>query len=139
MSRIGGDDEDTFPNSSKLDSQTTAREMTQERLVQPEVGNQDRAVLNKSTYCQQHLFHKSWAVSPIRISTKGFTDSNIITIVLVCVLWLFLYRQCVQIVNKKQKKKLSYFALFFPFVVVSKEASTTFLQVSIVSKFKTLI
>lgn len=78
MSRIGGDDEDTFPNSSKLDSQTTAREMTQERLVQPEVGNQD--------YCQQHLFHKSWAVSPIRISTKGFTDSNIITIVLVCVL-----------------------------------------------------
>lgn len=65
MSRIGADDEDTFPNSSKLDSQTTARQMTQERLVQPEVGNQDRAVLNKNTSCQQHLFHKSWPVSPI--------------------------------------------------------------------------
>ncbi len=34
MSGISGDDEDTLPDSSELDSQTTAREMTQERFVQ---------------------------------------------------------------------------------------------------------
>lgn len=36
MSRIGGDDEDTLPDSSKLDSQTTAGQKTQERFVQQE-------------------------------------------------------------------------------------------------------
>lgn len=33
MSRIGGDDEDAFPNSGKLDSQTTAGQTTQAKLV----------------------------------------------------------------------------------------------------------
>lgn len=31
MSRIGGDDEDTFPDSSELDRQAAAEKTTQER------------------------------------------------------------------------------------------------------------
>lgn len=42
MSRIGGDDEDAFPHSSKLDSQTTTRQTTQAKLVLQEAEDQDR-------------------------------------------------------------------------------------------------
>lgn len=63
MSRIGGDDEDTFPNGSKLDSQATAGQTTQVRLVMQGVEDQDSTGLNKRASGQQHVIHMCWAVS----------------------------------------------------------------------------
>lgn len=59
MSRIGGDYEDTLPHSSKLDSQTTARQMTQ-GSVQQEVAILDRVELRRGRLMSTTLLPEGW-------------------------------------------------------------------------------